>query len=95
MSDRFAKTFYLLHENGDRLWPVQMEDQQTRRSSWRVSDNGNTKAAAIEVTDEEVLRDYVINQRYAVRAATRKSGARASLYRPDQRAIRELVDLKK
>lgn len=95
MSDRFAKTFYLLHENGDRLWPVQMEDQQTGRSSWRVSDKGNTKTASIEVTDEEVLRDFVINKRFAVRAATRKSGSSASLYRPDQRAIKELVDLKK
>ncbi len=86
----FSNLFYLLHENGDRLYPVRMKNQKTGRVAFRVSDQGNTLADGLEIDGEETMYDYVVNRGYAVRAAT-LNRSRYGLFRPGQRSIRELV----
>lgn len=90
--ERFAKSFYLLHVNGARLYPVRMKNRDTGRSCFRVSKGGaggNTKDAGREIEDEETLLRLVLGG-YAVRAAPLKGGS-TSLYRVGERAIREVV----
>ncbi len=90
----FSNLFYLLHQTGDRLYPVRMKNRKTGRVAFRVSDHGNTLADGLEIDDAETMYDYVVNKGFAVRAAT-LNRSRDGLFRPDQRSIRELVIVQK
>ena len=89
-ADRYCRSFYLLHETGDRLYPVRMEDRDTGRKAFRVSPGGNTKRDSIEVESEAELRRCVFVEGFAVRAAT-LTGTRTGLYRLGETSIRWAV----
>lgn len=89
----FSELFYLEHESGDRLYPVRMRNRDTGRVSFRVSvggSGGNTKEAGHEIDDEREVKRLVIEQGYAVRAAT-KNNARKGLYKIGMKSIRRAV----
>jgi hypothetical protein len=91
-TDLFSSAFYLLHESGDRLYPVKMKNQDTGRIAYRVSrggTGGNTKEASLEVDEAEMVR-YVTRLGYAVRASTRDR-KRFGQYKVGERSIKQLV----
>ena len=82
----------LFHESGDVLYPVKVKNNDTAVVAFRVSSGGNKKVDSIEVEDEHSMLDYVVKQKYAVRATsltaiTGSSKKRSGLYRLDQQSI--------
>jgi hypothetical protein len=82
----------LFHESGDVLYPVKVKNKDTGVVAFRVSSGGNKKVDSIEVEDEQTMLDYVVKQKYAVRATsltaiTGSSKKRSGLYRLDQQSI--------
>lgn len=91
---KFSYLFYLLHQNGDKLYPVRMKNRDTGKIAFRVSKGGtggNTKEVGMEIDDEHLMKRYVLEQGYAVRAAT-LNRSREGLYKVDQRSIIRAVD---
>ena len=93
-SDLFSNLFYLLHQSGDKLYPVKIKNRDTGKVSFRVSKGGaggNTKESGIEIEDEYKMKKYVLEQGYAVRAAT-TSKSRNGLFKIGQRSIVRAVE---
>ena len=86
---RFSTLFYLLHENGDKLFPVIMNNRDTGKICFRVSPGGtgdNKKEMGLEIECEQEMKNFVLQKGYAVRAST-KDGTRKGLYKINQRAL--------
>lgn len=93
-ADLFSNLFYLLHQSGDKLYPVKMKNRDTGKVSFRVSKGGtggNTKESGMEVEDEYQMKKYVLEQGYAVRAST-KNKSRNGLFKTGQRSIIRAVE---
>ena len=85
----FSELFYLLHETGDKLYPVRMKNRDTGKYAFRVSKGGagaNTKSAGLEIEDEHEMVHYVFELGYAVRAAT-IDRSKGGLFKVGQRSI--------
>lgn len=93
MDNRFGSLFYIEHNDGDKLYPIKMENRDSGKIAFRVSKGGtggNTKKIGLEIDDEIEVRRLVHEQGYAVRAKCRSSG-REGLYKVNQRSIRRIV----
>lgn len=93
-NDRFGNLFYLVHESGDKLYPVRIKNRDTGKIAFRVSKGGaggNRKDAGIEVEDEYQMKKYVLEQGYAVRAST-VDKSRYGLFKIGQRSILRAVE---
>lgn len=90
----FSNLFYLVHKNGDKLYPVKMKNRETGKICFRVSPGGtggNKKEMGLEVESEHEMKKYVLQKGYAVRAAT-LNGSRKGLYKIGQRCIVSVVN---
>jgi len=90
----FSNLFYLVHRNGDKLYPVRMKNRDTGKTSFRVSaggTGGNKKEMGLEIECEQEMKKYVLQKGYAVRASTRDS-SRKGLYKIGQRCIVSVID---
>jgi hypothetical protein len=82
----------MFHQSGDVLYPVKIKNNDTAVVAFWVSSGGNKKVDSIEVEDEQTMLDYVLKQKYAVRATsltaiTGSSKKRSGLYQLDQQSI--------
>jgi hypothetical protein len=69
----FGNTFCLIHASGVRLFPVRIRNRDTGKIAFRISrggTGGNTKDAGSEETNEFVVFDRVIRDRWSVRVAS-------------------------
>jgi len=90
----FSNLFYLLHQSGDKLYPVKMKNRDTGKVAFRVSrggTGGNTKESGMEIEDEYLMKKYVFEQGYAVRASTMNK-SRNGLFKIGQRSIVRAVE---
>jgi len=70
-----------------------MKNRDTGKYAFRVSiggSGGNTKAAGLEIEEEQEMRQHVLELGYAVRAATRDKN-RKGLFKVNQRSIVRVV----
>lgn len=90
MSDEvFGHLFCLEHKSGALLYPVRIKNRETQRRLFRISPGGpggNTKAIGLEVEDESQVLQKVVNDGFAVRAASRDRKIHG-LYKLNQRSI--------
>ncbi|WP_156498491.1 hypothetical protein [Oleiphilus sp. HI0079] len=94
-NEKYSNLFYLLHESGDKLYPVRMKNRDNGQVAFRVSKGGtggNTKEAGKEIMDEQEMKNLVLNEGYAVRAETKTGTKRRGLFKIDQRSIMKVVD---
>jgi len=94
--ERFSNLFYLVHKNGDKLYPVRMKNRDTTKICFRVSPSGtggNKKEMGLEIECEHEMKNFVLQKGYAVRAST-KDGSRKGLYKIEQRCIVSVVEEK-
>jgi hypothetical protein len=92
--ERFSTLFYLLHKNGDKLFPVRMKNRDTGKICFRVSPGGtggNKKEMGLEIECEQEMKNFVLQKGYTVRAST-KDGTRKGLYKAEQRCIVSVVE---
>ena len=91
----FSSLFYLLHKNGEKLYPVKMRNRDNGKRLYRVSPGGtggNTKKAGIEVDDENEMKNYVFKHGYAVRVSSKDKETKG-LYKIGHRSIISAVEL--
>lgn len=81
-NDRFAKTFHLVRNDGRKIVPVMMKNQDTGRIAFRVAKMGNTKDGTMEVSDEHELLRYCESGQYQVRAQPLDKSSPANFVRP-------------
>jgi len=94
--DRFGRSFCLVHESGELLYPVRIKNLDTGRLAFRISKGGaggNTKESGKEENDESKVHDLVRNQGWAVRASNLQKTIQG-LYKVGERSIREFRDLR-
>lgn len=82
INDRFAHTFHLVRNDGRKIVPVRMKNQDTGRIAFRVAKMGNTKDGQREVTDEEELLRCCESGQYQVRAQPLDKSTPANFVRP-------------
>lgn len=80
--DRFATAFHLVHNDGRRIVPVRMKNQDTGHVAFRVAKMGNTKDGQREVADEAELLRYCESGQYQVRAQPLDKSTPANFVRP-------------
>lgn len=88
-SELFSYKFYLAHKDGHKLYPIRVKNRETGNLAFRISEGGkggNTKQVGLEISDENQLKDYVINKGFAVRVATVDKSVKG-LYKVGQRSI--------
>lgn len=92
-SDRAAKTFYLLAQRGEKLFPVRMRDLKTGRVAFRLAERGtgnNVRARVIEVEDEASAYRMAASGDYLIRA--QREGDRGPTFvRVGSRVVKEIV----
>lgn len=62
---RFTDLFYLLHQNGDKLYPVRMKNRDTGKRCFRVSPggiDGNKKEMGLEIECEHEMKNFVLQR---------------------------------
>lgn len=91
--DRFAKTFFLIRNDGRKIVPVRMKNQDTCLIAFRVAKMGNTKDGQREVLDEKELLRYCESGQYQVRAQPLDKSAPPNFVRPllNHRIVKEAV----
>lgn len=96
LNERFGRTFCLIHNNGDILYPVRVRNRDSGVFAFRISpggSGGNTKEVGVEERDELIVLNRVARDGWAVRVST-LDRKRAGLYKIGQRSIREFKDLR-
>jgi len=92
-SELFSYKFYLAHKDGHKLYPIRIKNRESGNIAFRISEGGkggNTKEAGLEVTDEEQVKDYVLNKGFAVRVSTVDKNIKG-LYKVGHRSILKAV----
>ena len=79
---RFAQTFHLVSNEGRKVVPVRMKNQDTGLVAFRLAKMGNTKDGQREVTDEAELLRLCETGQYQVRAQPLDKSAPANFVRP-------------
>lgn len=80
--DRFAQTFHLVRNDGRKIVPVRMKNQDNGRVAFRLAKMGNTKDGQREVTDEAELLRLCETGQYQVRAQPLDKSTPANFVRP-------------
>jgi hypothetical protein len=91
----FCMDFYFVHTSGDKLFPIQIENEDTGMVSFRISEGGrkgNTKSSGMEIISIEEMKEYVFELGYSVRCSTLDK-SRKGLFSPNGHSIREVVRL--
>ena len=94
--DRFGRSFCLVHESGELLYPVRVKNRDTGRLAFRVSKGGtgsNTKASGREEDDESTVHRLVQHDGWAVRVSSLDRAVKG-LYKIRERSIVEFRDLR-
>ncbi|MBC52748.1 MAG: hypothetical protein CMQ34_02825 [Gammaproteobacteria bacterium] len=86
--EMMSKKIAFVLVDGAMIYPVKMTRRDNGRTTFRVSDAGNTIDACEEV-DEQTMIQKVLIDGFAVRCAS-ADGKRNGLYRPKGRAVREV-----
>lgn len=79
---RFAQTFHLVSNEGRKVVPVRMKNQDTGLVAFRLAKMGNTKDGQREVTDEAELLRLCETGQYQVRAQPLDKSGPANFVRP-------------
>lgn len=79
---RFAQTFHLVSNEGKKVVPVRMKNQDTGLIAFRLAKMGNTKDGQREVTDEAELLRLCETGQYQVRAQPLDKSGPANFVRP-------------
>ncbi len=79
---RFAQTFHLVSNEGRKIVPVRMKNQDTGLVAFRLAKMGNTKDGQREVTDEAELLRLCETGQYQVRAQPLDKSGPANFVRP-------------
>ncbi len=79
---RFAQTFHLVSNEGRKVVPVRMKNQDTGLVAFRLAKMGNTKDGQREVSDEAELLRLCETGRYQVRAQPLDKSGPANFVRP-------------
>lgn len=90
---RFCMDFYFVHTSGERLYPIKIENHETGKIAFRVSEGGttgNTKEAGWEVDCPEEMKQYVLEMGCGTRCSTLNK-ARKGLFSPGGRSVKEVV----
>ncbi|MBB3277332.1 hypothetical protein [Pseudoxanthomonas sp. OG2] len=79
---RFAQTFHLVSNEGRKVVPVRMKNQDSGLVAFRLAKMGNTKDGQREVTDEAELLRLCETGQYQVRAQPLDKSGPANFVRP-------------
>lgn len=84
-----TSTFYLIHSSGDKLYPYQLKNRETRELAFRVAAPGKRDAHGLsqELTDISEVMSLVVEHGYSVRAKSLVDSARHGSYRLTGREI--------
>lgn len=82
LDTRFAKTFHLVSNEGRKVVPVRMKNQDSGLVAFRLAKMGNTKDGQREVTDEAELLRLCETGQYQVRAQPLDKSSPANFVRP-------------
>jgi hypothetical protein len=66
---RFSNLFYLLHKNGDKLYPVRMKNRDTGKICFRISPSGtggNKMEMGLEIECEHEMKNFVLQKGYPI-----------------------------
>lgn len=82
LDTRFAQTFHLVSNEGRKVVPVRMKNQDSGLVAFRLAKMGNTKDGQREVTDEAELLRLCETGQYQVRAQPLDKSGPANFVRP-------------